>query len=89
VPESIKQFQREHNINLDFFKHYVKERVRDMRNKGNPTKLIDFLQAGKIANEADFRDFDNFERYEMDDLVEDLIAHLNMNLGILKQIAQN
>jgi hypothetical protein len=88
APESIKQFQRDHNLNLEFFKFYVKERVRDMRNKGNPTKLIDFLQAGKITNEADFRDFDNFKRYDRDDLVEDLLAHLNMNLGILKQIAQ-
>ena len=88
APEIIKQFQRDNNIDYDFFKDYVKARVRDMQAKGHPRKLIEFLQAGTKVTEEEFRNFDNFIRYEMEDLVEDLIAHLEINLGILQQVAQ-
>jgi len=83
VPDRLKEFQNEHKINLGFFKGYIKSRVRTMRRQGRPLKLIEYLQSGKEIPE----DLQAFQKYEDNaHLIDDLIAHMTINLGILKQI---
>lgn len=97
APKAVLDFQREHNLNMERFKAYVNRRVRDMRNRGRPQKLIELLSAPEgspfemFSQDTYRKEISLFVPYgfDMEELTTDLLAHLTMQLKILKQIMSN
>jgi len=92
APESILNFQRENNLNMEEFKNYVKQRVRHMMQKGRPQKLIELLRSPDLQKftEKDYRkEISMFVPYDTKQLATDLLAHMTMQIDILKSIMSN
>jgi len=89
APPPVLEFMEEHQLDEKLFKRYVKSRVKAMQREGRPTKLIEMLSKGKGGwNKDQYEKYlqNPLNPYNSDTLLEDLMKHLEMQVGLLKNI---
>merc|ERR1712003_441210 len=85
APPPVLEFMEEHELDQTLFKRYVQSWVRTMQRKGRPTKLIEMLSKDKGGwNKDQYEKYlqNPFNPYNQDTLLEDLMKHLEMQVGL-------